>query len=297
MGLLLMTRFTIQEVLRKRLFLAVLILSLIFITGFALLLHTAMTSIFYTGTNKESVSQFDLWSIGVFMSIPASWFVHLLSCILTIFAAVNMISGEIEAGTFVIIVPKPLHRYEIVLGKWLGYALLLTAYTAGIFFGFLSVIYWSTGYWPSQSLSALGTLELSVLSLLGLTTLGSVLFPTVVNGAIMLILFIGAPVASFVAGIVQFTATIQNHVNVSDGALQNMSTVVNLIIPTDALWHGTSYYLLPTVAMTLLGPTSSFFSLPIISAQQVTTALLVWIACYIILFPLLAAWRFQKRDL
>src|SRR5438132_1636628 len=76
------------------------------------------------------------------------WLVYLLSSLLTIVLTAGMISGEVEAGTFAVIVPKPISRTEIVIGKWLGSALILVVYTALMFFAFLAVIYWKTGYWP-----------------------------------------------------------------------------------------------------------------------------------------------------
>src|SRR5205809_994318 len=135
--------------------------------------------------------------------------IYLLSSTLTIVFTANMISGEVDAGTFAVIVPKPLTRVEIVLGKWLGYALIVCSYTALMFFSFLVVIYRQTGYWPADAFYALGMLELGMLelgmlTLLGITTLGSSLVPTIVNGAIALMLFIGVPVASIVQYIVKF---------------------------------------------------------------------------------------------
>src|SRR5258705_5615998 len=106
------------------------------------------------------------------------WMATWPSIPLTLFVTANMISGEVEAGTFAIIVPKPLTRVEIVAGKWLGYALIVCIYTALMFLSFLGVIYWQTGYWPTGAPYALGMLELGMLALLGITTLGSSLLPT-----------------------------------------------------------------------------------------------------------------------
>ena len=97
---------------------------------------------------------------GAIITILALWMVYLLSSMLTIVFTANMISGEVEAGTFAILVPKPLTRVDIVVGKWLGYALIVCAYTALMCLAFLAVIRWQTGYWPSGAFSALGLLEL-----------------------------------------------------------------------------------------------------------------------------------------
>src|SRR5260370_9442545 len=105
-----------------------------------------------------------------------------------------------------------------------------------MFFAFLAVIYWKTGYWPPQSFSALGTLELGMLALLGLTTMGSAFVPTIVNCAIVLVLFIGAPIASLVQFVVQVITPAQNQV------LQNILTLIHLFIPPDYLSHVHSFF-------------------------------------------------------
>ena len=291
MGLLLITHFTLLEAIRRRLFLAVMLLSILIIGAFTILLSIIINV--STPSNNSGINpQLYILGGGVLMSVLSIWMVYLLCSTLTIVFTANMISGEVDAGTFAVIVPKPLTRVEIVLGKWLGYAIIVCLYTALMFFSFLAVIYWKTGYWPTQAPSALALLELAMLALLGITTLGSSLVPTIVNGAIALMLFIGAPTASIVRFIVQF-------VNPSSlQSVQNVTTVINLVIPTDALWHAASYYLLPPIAdFAVLGLSPQTFNTPFTSGESVAPALLIWVILYCIALPALAALCFQRRDL
>lgn len=295
MASFLIARFTLQEAIRRRLFLAVIILSALLLLAFTIILSVAIN--FYqsnsaTANGGNPSPQLFLLSAGVFLDILMIWLVYLLSSLLTIVLTAGMIAGEIEAGTLAVIVPKPLSRAEIVLGKWLGSALILVVYTLLLFFAFLAVIYWKTGYWPPQAFSALGTLELSTLALLGLTTMGSAFVPTIVNGAIALVLFISAPTASIVQFVMQILTPAQSQ------TLQNIATVINLIIPTDALWHGTSFSLLPSENIfPILGISTNAFNTPFTSTQPVATALLIWVAFYILALPSIAVLRFQRRDL
>lgn len=291
MGLLLITRFTLQEAIRRRLFLSVVILSTLLLGAFAILLNIAVNMVQPDGGTS---SRLQLLGGGVVITILVTWLVYLLSSLLTILLTVGMISSEVEAGTFSVIVPKPLARAEIVFGKWLGYALILSVYNAFLFFAFLGIIYWETGYWPSQPLSAFGMLDLITLALLALTTLGSSLVPTIVNGAIALVLFIGAPIAS----LVQFIVRVITPTHIQSQAMQNVTTIISLIMPTDALWHGVSYYLLPnTATFLMLGLSSDNFDSPFTSAEPIAGALLIWVILYSMVLPILAAWRFQHRDL
>jgi ABC-type transport system involved in multi-copper enzyme maturation permease subunit len=291
MGLLFITRFTLLEAFRRRLFLAVLILSVLIVAAFATLLLLVLHSPLNTSTTVPDTQLYILGE-GAILTVLAIWMVYLLSSTLTIVFTANMISGEVEAGTFAILVPKPLARFEIVVGKWLGYALIVCVYTALMYFSFLAVIHWQTGYWPTDALAALGLLELGMLVLLGITTLGSALVPTMVNGAVALMLFIGAPIAS----VAQFAVQILNLP--SSQTVQSITTVINLIIPTDALWHGAAFYLIPPTANFItMGISPLAFNTPFTSGQPAPPALLIWAILYCIALPSLAALRFQHRDL
>jgi hypothetical protein len=127
-----------------------------------------------------------------------------------------------------------------------------------------------------------------MLVLLALTTLGSTFLPTLVNGAVVIMLFMGAPMASFVQLITPAPST----------TMQNITTTINLVIPTDALWHGASYYLIPSFIVSALGQqTLQQFNSPFTSIQPIAPALLVWAICYCVVLPVIGAIRFQRRDL
>lgn len=286
MGLLLIMRFTLKEAIRRRIFLAVAVLSILMLAGFTILFSFLLAS---SNTPDYIDAQTFLLGIGAFMTVPTTWLVYLLGSLLTVLLATNMISGELDAGTFVIIVPKPLRRFEIVFGKWLCYALLLGGYTVLLTLAFWAIIYWKTGYWPADAWSSLALLELVVLTLLGVCTLGSTMVPTLVNGAIVLILFIMALISSFMQLIIPFIAPTQTT------AIQNTATVINLLIPTDALWHGSSFYL--TSGATTLLQLAHMDNTPFTSNGPIAAGLIVWAVLYCIAMPTLAAWRFQHRDL
>ena len=266
-------------------------LSVLLLALFAWLLSNIVGRMQSFDTVTGGEARLKLLLAGVSLTIPAMWLVYLLSSILTIFLTIGMISGEIEAGTFVVIVPKPLRRGEIVFGKWLGFALILGAYTALMSLAFMGVINWFTGYWPTQAFSAIAMLELSMLVLLGLTTLGGAFVPTAANGAIAIMLFIGALISSIVQSAQNVAPrALQNDV------LQNTATIISLIMPTDAIWHGASFYLLPAALLAGLQE-NSIGDTPFTSTQPVAPVLLIWAVLYSIVLPLLAVLRFQRRDL
>lgn len=52
----------------------------------------------------------------------------------------DTLSGEINSGTIQTIVTKPVRRLDVVIGKWLGFAILLGLYSClcqvGLFLAF-----------------------------------------------------------------------------------------------------------------------------------------------------------------
>lgn len=286
MGLLLIACFTFKEVVRRRIFLAVLLLSLLMLGGFALLFNYAIDhSRVPFGIDPQLYSS----ALGIFAIVPIIWLVYLLSSFMTIIMAAGMISSEVEAGTFVVTVPKPLKRSEIVFGKWLCYLLILGTYTALLFFSFTAIIYWKTGYWPDEALNAVSMLELGVLVLLGLMTLSSSLMPTAVNGAIALVLFISAQIVNVILYIVQLVAPDKVQ------TFQDISIVINLLMPADALWHGSSYYLTPATALNVLQQFR--MNNPFVGTEPAPLAIIVWAVLYSVVLPVAAVWFFQRRDL
>jgi len=286
MGLLLITHFTLQEAIRRRLFLAMLILGFLLLGLFALTLQKSIGSLTATDPEPERVL---LLSAAV--TLPAMWIVYMLSSILTILFTIGMLSNEIDAGTLVLIIPKPLRRSELVLGKWLGHALIVSLYTTLLFLAFVGVIYWQSGYLPDQFLSALGMLLLGMLTLLGLTTLGSALYPTAVNGAIALVLFLAAPIVSIVQAF---------QVDTSSLAIQNIATLIDLILPLNAFWHTAALYLTPSSAFFIMQGVSERSyggSIPFMSPQPIAPAMFIWGLLYIVVLPTIAVLHFNKRDL
>lgn len=84
--------------------------------------------------------------------------IRTLGSLFAILLAGGAVSGEIERGLLAIILPRPIPRWQILLGKWLGLNIVLVG----------SVLVWSLGVWASLTLqthAALGSLLLAGLYL------------------------------------------------------------------------------------------------------------------------------------
>ncbi|HCI82469.1 MAG TPA: hypothetical protein DHW02_22570, partial [Ktedonobacter sp.] len=81
MGLLLISRFTVQEAIRRWLFVAVAILSVVLIGLFAILLHVAVATISAPDPYEQQIA---LLTGGIAVSVLSMWLVYVLVSVLTI---------------------------------------------------------------------------------------------------------------------------------------------------------------------------------------------------------------------
>ncbi|MEQ1474762.1 MAG: ABC transporter permease, partial [Candidatus Acidiferrum sp.] len=79
--------------------------------------------------------------------------VNMLAVVMTILTSVDTLSGEISSGTIQAIATKPLPRWEILMGKWLGFAGMIAIYIGGMFGGVAAVGYVIGGVRPHGTVS------------------------------------------------------------------------------------------------------------------------------------------------
>ena len=113
-----------REVIRDRI--------LYFIGFFALLMVIALRLLpqISVGADEKILLDFSLGGIG------------LLSALVAIFVGTNLINKEIEKRTVLVLIPKPISRAELMIGKHLGLStvlLVLVAVMGLIGFGLLSI--------------------------------------------------------------------------------------------------------------------------------------------------------------
>lgn len=284
MSSLVIARFTLREAISRRLILAGLGLSAAFLALFALgyaFMYANVSA--QTATRANSAQA--LAGLSAVLTIMGLYAISFLSSFLALFLAVGAISGEIDAGTLHALLARPLRRTELVLGRWLAYVGLTVAYV-GLMVGALLLIARSiSGFEPPDPTRAAALMMLQAVVLLTLSLLGSTLMPTLANGVVVFGLF----GLAWLAGIVEFVGRI-----LSNTAMLNLATVVSLVVPSDALWRGASYYLQPPL---LLVASGSANGVPFLGGAPPTMALVSWA----LLYPLVclggAMLAFARRDL
>jgi len=281
-------RLTLREALRKRLIWGVLALSLLFMVlyfwGFTQVKDEFQRDAARRAQNRSG-TQGDILTFDLVATIMVGlgfYTVNFLGGVMTIFASVGTIAGEIESGTFQAIVPKPIARWELVVGKFLGFAVMIVAYI-----GFMSVWILASAkivadYTPANILPALGLLMLVSLILLALTILGSTMLQTMANGVVVFMLYGGA----MLGGLLETMGSIFNI-----QSLINAGVITSLILPSDVIWRLTSGIMQPNSNLRFDSP------IPIAVATPPSNAMVVYAIAYVFALLGAAVLSFRRRDL
>ncbi len=206
--------------------------------------------------------------------------VHFLTVMLAIFSSVDTVSGEIASHTIQTIVTKPIRRWQVLLGKWLGYALMIALYLGLLTGGILLAIYLITSYLPPNPLQGALLLLLEALVLVSLSLLGGTRFSTLTNGVLLFMLYGVAFIGSWVE---QIGSLLQSEAAVRVGI------VTGLLLPVEVVWRRIAYVMQPGFLRQMPGP--------FMSASAPSTAMIAYATIYAAVALALALRSFNRRDL
>jgi ABC-type transport system involved in multi-copper enzyme maturation permease subunit len=281
MPVLTLARLALFETVRRRLLLAVGILTVL-LMGLSGWGFSALTKQHWA-LHTEFLATISLLVIAI---------AYMFSIILAVgaaFMAAPALASDIESGVVLSILPRPIRRSDLVLGKWLGLALLLVSFTVVASYLEMSIVKLVTDYWPPHPDKAVLFMSGEGLVLMTLALLLSTRLSPMTGGIVAVVLF----GITWIAGI---ASTIGQAIN--NTTLIHAGTVVNLILPTDGLWRGAAYYLEPAalLALTQTGEARGI-SGPFSASAPPPTSFLIWAVGWVIVVLGTAVLRFNQRDL
>src|SRR5438132_5131763 len=284
-------RFTLQEAVSRRLILAGVLISLGYIGLFALGFHFAYDKSIETTTSVES--RLSLGVAFATLTLFGVYVVNYLASFLALFLSVAAVSGEIDSGTLHAVLARPLRRSEFVIGRWLGYAVMIAVYILAMTGLVLLTARLIAGYEVPDPLPALLLMLLEGVLLLTLSLFGSSLMPTLDNGIVVFTLLSLA----WLAGIIEFVGRLLQNAADTTGsdAMLNIGTAVSMILPSDALWRGASYYLESPSLLSVLGAARG--GIPFFSSTPPAPALVLSSLGYVVVILAGAVLAFRRRDL
>jgi ABC-type transport system involved in multi-copper enzyme maturation permease subunit len=160
--------------------------------------------------------------------------------------------------------------------------------------GLVLLVAWLiAGYEVPDPVPALLLMLLEGVLLLTVSLFGSTLMPTLANGIVVFTL-LGL---AWLAGIIEFVGRLLSAAPNTTGsdAMLNIGTAVSLILPSDALWRGASYFLESPSMLAALGAARG--GIPFFSSTPPATALVVWSLAYVGVVLGGAVLAFGRRDL
>jgi len=276
---------TVRELVRRRIvwLLAVLTLVSVALVGFGV---ERLVSLARADGVEELAIRVGVSQVLILIAFMFSFILAMTAA----FLGAPAIGGDIESGVALALLARPLRRTELLLGRWLGLAVVVVAYTVASGALAILVVDVIAGFGPPHPELALAYLAAQAVVLMTLTlALGSVL-PAIGAGAIAVVAFgIG-----WIAGVLASVAAALDL-----PSLAGIAEASRWILPSDGLWRGVVFGLEPPVAA-LVAQGRSLEGLsanPFFAFEAPPLTFVAWTVAWCAIVLGLAAWRLAKRDL
>ncbi len=271
----LIARVTFREAARRRILWIATVAGIAFLSFFWTALHFVMKH------NSPHTPIVEFRESIVMMTMMVLYAGSMMTSLMAVLTSCDTVSGEIASGTIHAIATKPVQRWSIVFGKWVGFAGMLTLYVLLIEGGTILISWIQSGYRPPHGPAVLCLIWLQAIVLLGITMAASTSFSSLTSGAISL----GLYGLAFVGGWIEQFGSLR-HVK----ACVELGILSSLFMPSDALWRRAAFKFQPP----LLGAEGVT---PFTGTLVPSEAMVVYAAVYAILSVLLAQFLFSRRDL
>jgi ABC-type transport system involved in multi-copper enzyme maturation permease subunit len=213
---------------------------------------------------------------------------HSVFALGSVFIAAPAIISEIESGVLLALLPRPISRAEVVLGRWLGLAILIALYASATVAVLLLAVRWIVDYVPPDPLRVAAYLVGSSIVLMTLALLLSTRVAPMTGGIVALVLFGLAWIGGIAQGI---------GLAFGNEALASIGTITSLILPTDGLWRGAIYHLEPAAILAAVSQMNAASGNPFLAAAPPPVSYLVWCVCWVGALVGISILSLERRDL
>jgi Cu-processing system permease protein len=268
---------TFHEARRRRLLVVSMALGAAFLALYALGFYYMQRDMTRFGGTAAVIRQ----QTHVAFTMMGLYAVNFIVIMLSVLTSVDTISGEIASHSIQSIVTKPIRRWEVLMGKWLGFAGMIAVAVVALGGGVILIAWLISGFLPTNLLAGLALMILVGWVLLALTILGGTLFSTLTNGVIVFMLFALAFIGGWTE---QIGAVIRNQSAI------NIGIVSSLLLPTEALWRRAAYLMQPPSLINM-------FSTPFLTTSVPSPAMVIYALVYGAAALGAALWVFQHKDL
>lgn len=278
----LIANLTFSEAVRKRMVWAVILLSAIYLALYGWGVVRFKETFESTASRAAQLGRLLRYEQQIDLLVAFGMFVvFFLAGVMGIFASIGTIAGEVDAGTFQAVLPKPIRRWEVVIGKFLGFALMLALYVGLMTLVIGVMVRFITGYAPATLPQGAAIIVLSSWWLLALTVLGSTIFATMANGIVVYMLYAFSLAATILETIGQ-TLAIE--------AMETAGLVGSIILPSQRVYNYANYLLQPSTNLAFGGGGG-------LGAAPPSAAIVPFTAGYLVVLLVAACLVFRRKDL
>jgi ABC-2 type transport system permease protein len=285
--ILTIARLTMWEASRRKLLIAVLVLTVVVVgaTGWA------FYQLRYSNGpgGGEQIGVVALRVLAAQVLIFVAFLFSAVLALMSVLVAAPSISGDVESNLALGLLARPVRRSEYVLGKWLGLAALVVLYAAGSAILELIVVDWATGYVPPSPVELIAYVAGVGLILLTLALLLSTRLAGMAAGFIPLACYFVAWVGGILGGAGEAIGSQQLIVT---------GVVSKLLLPTDGLWRAAVYAMEPaSMVATYRAAGPAIAAVPFAATDGPPPAFLVWVAVWFAGVIGLTLWSFRRREI
>ncbi|HUS33639.1 MAG TPA: ABC transporter permease subunit, partial [Kofleriaceae bacterium] len=217
-------RVGLQEALRRRVFIIVAILTVLYLGLYALGTWQAFKEVHghsMGGANADIITAATLLGLNMFGTM-------FLGTILAVFLTLNTVRGDAERGLLQPLLVRPVPRVTFLLARFAAAAVVCGAYVIIVFLIAALITYHFGGWWPDRVVEPALSLAAAVAILCMLSLAGSVFLSATANGIAVFMIFGAGLVAGLLGQIGEA---------IGSETLQNVSRISCWILPFEALYQ------------------------------------------------------------
>ena len=224
-GAVIVARYALREAVRRRVILVVLVLTVGFLALYALGSKLTFDEVNALAADDQLddrvLAGSTLFGLAMFTTL-------FLGTVLGVFLTLGAVRGDAERGLLQPIVVRPVGRTSLLLGRYVGAALVCAVYVATVYIGAMLITGITGDWWPDEPVGPGAGLVLGVLVITALSLLGSVFLSATANGIAVFMIF-GAGLAAGLLGQIGDALAVQT--------LQDVAKVSSWVLPFEALYQ------------------------------------------------------------
>lgn len=282
-GVLVVASYTLRESVRRRVFVVVAGLTVVFLALYGWGTSLAFDSV-RNFSGRDNLVDAKVLTGSTLLGL-AMFTTLFLGSVLAVFLTLSAVRGDAERGLLQPLVVRPLGRSQLLAGRFAAAAAVCAAYVTAVYATATLLTGLAGGWWPDRLVAPWAGLVAGVVTIAAIALLGSVFLSSTANGIAVFMVF-GAGLAAGLLG--------QVGEALGSGGLREAARVASWVLPFEALYqaglHGlTADAVNFTRTAVRLGPFGG--------AATAGPLLWPWALAYLLAVGALAAWAFARRDL